>query len=42
MDVGGLLLLPSALFVNMLYFIKARVHGGSNYDSLKLAKWLVI
>jgi len=34
--------LPSALNVKVKEFTKARVNGGSNYDSLKVAKWLVI
>ena len=34
--------LPSALNVNVEKFKKARVNGGSNYDSLKVAKCLVI
>jgi hypothetical protein len=34
--------LPSALNVNVMKFNQARVNGGSNYDSLKVAKCLVI
>ena len=34
--------LPSALKVNVLRSDQARVNGGSNYDSLKVAKCLVI
>jgi hypothetical protein len=34
--------LPSALNVNVKKFKQARVNGGSNYDSLKVAKCLVI
>ena len=30
--------LPSALNVKVMKFKQARVHGGSNYDSLKVAK----
>ena len=33
---------PSALNVKVKKFIEARVNGGSNYDSLKVAKCLVI
>ena len=35
-------ILPSALEVNMKKSDKARVNGGSNYDSLKVAICLVI
>ena len=35
-------ILPSALDVKVIKFEKARVNGGSNYDSLKVAKRLVI
>ena len=35
-------ILPSALNVKMMKFKQARVNGGSNYDSLKVAKCLVI
>jgi len=38
---GSRCVLPSALNVNAKEFIKARVNGGSNYDSLKVAKCLV-
>ena len=34
--------LPSALNVNVVKIKQARVNGGSNYDSLKVAKCLVI
>ena len=34
--------LPSALNVNVKKFKQARVNGGSNYDSLKVASCLVI
>ena len=34
--------LPSALNVKVERFKQARVNGGSNYDSLKVAKCLVI
>ena len=34
--------LPSALNVNVMRLNQARVNGGSNYDSLKVAKCLVI
>jgi hypothetical protein len=34
--------LPSALNVKVKKFKQARVNGGSNYDSLKVAKCLVI
>ena len=34
--------LPSALNVKVKEFNQARVNGGSNYDSLKVAKCLVI
>ena len=34
--------LPSALNVNVEKFNEAWVNGGSNYDSLKVAKCLVI
>ena len=34
--------LPSALNVKVKRFNQARVNGGSNYDSLKVAKCLVI
>ena len=33
--------LPSALNVQVMKFKQARVNGGSNYDSLKVAKCLV-
>ena len=35
-------ILPSALNVKVKEFNQARVNGGSNYDSLKVAKCLVI
>ena len=35
-------ILPSALNVKAKEFNQARVNGGSNYDSLKVAKCLVI
>ncbi|CAN0930552.1 hypothetical protein LINGRAHAP2_LOCUS37636, partial [Linum grandiflorum] len=35
-------ILPSALNVKVKKFNQARVNGGSNYDSLKVAKCLVI
>ena len=41
-DVDAMWFLPSALNVNELRFSQARVNGGSNYDSLKVAKCLVI
>jgi len=34
--------LPSALIVNVMKDIQAQVNGGGNYDSLKVAKGLVI
>ena len=34
--------LPSALSVILMEINQARVNGGSNYDSLKVAKCLVI
>ena len=34
--------LPRALNVKVMKFKQARVNGGSNYDSLKVAKCLVI
>ena len=34
--------LPSAQNVKVKKFTQARVNGGSNYDSLKVAKCLVI
>jgi hypothetical protein len=40
--VDTLWFLPSALNVKVEKFIEARVNGGSNYDSLKVAKCLVI
>ena len=43
MDLNTLCILPSALQVILCgYSIEARVNGGSNYDSLKVAKCLVI
>ena len=41
-DVDAMWFLPSALNVNVKKFNQARVNGGSNYDSLKVAKCLVI
>jgi hypothetical protein len=41
-DVDTMWFLPSALNVNVEKFKEARVNGGSNYDSLKVAKCLVI
>jgi len=41
-DVDAMWFLPSALNVKVEKFNKARVNGGSNYDSLKVAKCLVI
>ncbi len=38
---GSRCVLPSALNVNAKRFFEARVNGGSNYDSLKVAKCLV-
>ena len=35
-------ILPSALNVKVKEFNQARVNGGSNYDSLNVAKYLVI
>ena len=40
--VGAMWFLPSALNVKVMKFKQARVNGGSNYDSLKVAKCLVI
>ena len=40
--VGAMRFLPSALNVKVMKFKQARVNGGSNYDSLKVAKCLVI
>ena len=37
-----LLILPSALYVNVMKVEQAQVNGGSNYDFLKVAKCLVI
>ena len=34
--------LPSALSVDAMIAVDARVNGGSNYDSLKVAKCLVV
>lgn len=34
-------ILPSAMTVNVTRVIQALVNGGSNYDSLKVAKCLV-
>ena len=41
-DVDAMWFLPSALNVKVMKFKQARVNGGSNYDSLKVAKCLVI
>ena len=41
-DVDAMWFLPSALNVKVKEFNQARVNGGSNYDSLKVAKCLVI
>ena len=41
-DVDAMWFLPSALNVKVKKFDQARVNGGSNYDSLKVAKCLVI
>ena len=41
-DVDAMWFLPSALNVKVKKFNQARVNGGSNYDSLKVAKCLVI
>ena len=41
-DDDTLWFLPSALNVKLMQFNQARVNGGSNYDSLKVAKCLVI
>ncbi len=41
-DVDTMWFLPSALDVKVMKFKEARVNGGSNYDSLKVAKCLVI
>ena len=38
----AILFLPSALNVNVVRSKQARVNGGSNYDSLKVAKCLAI
>ena len=40
--VDVMLFLPSALNVKVKKFSQARVNSGSNYDSLKIAKCLVI
>ena len=40
--VDTLWFLPSAQNVKLKKFYQARVNGGSNYDSLKVAKCLVI
>ena len=40
--VDAMLFLLSALNVNVEKFNQARVNSGSNYDSLKVAKCLVI
>jgi len=40
--IASLWFLPSALNVKVKRFNQARVNGGSNYDSLKVAKCLVI
>ena len=36
--VDAMWFLPSALNVKVMKFKQARVNGGSNYDSLKVAK----
>jgi len=41
-DAYAMWFLPSALNVNAKRFDQAQVNGGSNYDSLKVAKCLVI
>lgn len=41
-DVDALWFLLSALNVNVKKFNQAQVHGGSNYDTLKVAKCHVI
>ena len=41
-DVDTMWFLPSALNVKVMGLKQARVNGGSNYDSLKVAKCLVI
>ena len=38
-DVDAMWFLPSALNVKVEKFNKARVNGGSNYDSLKVLPW---
>ena len=40
--VDAMWFLPSALNVKVERFNQAQVNGGSNYDSLKVAKRLVI
>jgi len=40
--VDAMQFLPSSLNVKVKKFNQARVNGGSNYDSLKVAKCLVI
>ena len=40
--VDAMYILPSALHVNVMKCKQARVNGGSNYESLKGAKCLVI
>ena len=40
--VDAMSFLPSALIVKVKKFNQAWVNGGSNYDSLKVAKCLVI
>ena len=40
--VDVMLFLPSALNVKVKKFNQTRVNGGNNYDSLKIAKCLVI
>ena len=39
--VDAMWFLPSALKVKAMKFKQAQVNGGSNYDSLKVAKCLV-
>ena len=40
--VDAMWFLPSALNVNVVRSKQARVNGGGNYDSLKVAKFLAI
>ena len=41
-SVDAMRFLPNALNVKVMKYKQARVNGGSNYDSLKVAKCLVI